>query len=456
MFGFDVDFIANFFSRKTSQNFLCYQYLIEKKRFICFQSVNNTETSNLSNFSIVVVSDDHESDFNFVEKSQTHLGKILAFREDTQGYLSTEMKHIEELRQRFDTEIYTWKFENFSTEEAVSIASIRISKLYYDLTQKINQYNVLMQFYCCLNSNECNEVFLFKNLTMNINYNKIDDSNIQICDQIQTNHSLIIKKQNLEKLLADKTISDTFRKFIDTVTPLKSLLEIASILKIPYNEVKLYSSHLIYWKQAKLVNTFTKMSNAYRINDDKYNFQQLSQRLKLAIEQVYQSKNFQKEQDLVHVEDKFEFSNNTLKGINLIQYFSTIKDIYEYTEKFYKKKFNYYLSLGILEACLDHDILVEYEPHVYIDQEKYNEYYENCSNDDEEIFLEKDELLQINDKDIRGSVDVLTFMQIIIDSNNSNQIKLCNFYKMDIDSIIEIMKTLDDIVIIYYIQMESL
>ena len=48
------------------------------------------------------------------------------------------MKHIEELRQRFDTEIYTWKFENFSTEEAVSIASIRISKLYYDLTQKIN------------------------------------------------------------------------------------------------------------------------------------------------------------------------------------------------------------------------------------------------------------------------------------------------------------------------------
>lgn len=149
-----------------------------------------------------------------------------------------------------------------------------------------------MQFYCCLNSNECNEVFLFKNLTMNINYNKIDDSNIQICDQIQTNHSLIIKKQNLEKLLADKTISDTFRKFIDTVTPLKSLLEIASILKIPYNEVKLYSSHLIYWKQAKLVNTFTKMSNAYRINDDKYNFQQLSQRLKLAIEQVYQSKNF--------------------------------------------------------------------------------------------------------------------------------------------------------------------
>jgi hypothetical protein len=72
MYNFSVEFLPDLFSKKSSQEFLVYQFLIDKKRFICYQSndtVGSTVDQNdgesedkILSFSIVLVSNNCVAD----------------------------------------------------------------------------------------------------------------------------------------------------------------------------------------------------------------------------------------------------------------------------------------------------------------------------------------------------------------------------------------------------------
>lgn len=440
MFGFSVKFAQDLFCKKYSTKYVVYQFLINKKRFVVYQSKEkigqNQETDDLKNFSIVLVSDDCISDFKKREKSLIHIGNIQAYLEEKDGFLSQDFESIQKVQHEFTNEIQSWNIDNL---DAKSISE-KIYKLYQKHEKKINQYKILTQYFECQNSNKVGTINITKNFEITVNQQNNDNVLNPILVNIMPHHSLAIHKKKFESKFSN--VSTSFQEFVKFSTPFQSQYETSESLKIPVDVLKKYAGHLIYCNTAVLINKFTMRSNAYKLSD--------SQTFEKFVNSQLVNKTFKKNQVDYDIYDTLR-SHYELTKIDLTEFFSKLKNIQEYfskydnTDQISKKN-----VIEMLEKMIYYRTLEEYEPHYFIDNvmERINEKLQ-VKNSDE--FLENNttsNILQYDiepksqdnlDQKIQPNFSIKKLFKKIKEEENSNLFEICHQLNYDIDQVVEEM-----------------
>lgn len=169
MYNFSVEFLPDLFSKKSSQEFLVYQFLIDKKRFICYQSddtvggtgneVGDESEDRILSFSIVLVSNNCVADLKFVESSLIHFGKVLSYMEEKDRYLSRTWKEISDQNSEFISKVSHLGSQNSDSKKA----SGSIMHEYHEKTKNIKLFQILKKYFNTLNLDGPTQMEVFPN-----------------------------------------------------------------------------------------------------------------------------------------------------------------------------------------------------------------------------------------------------------------------------------------------------